>query len=74
MGVQRKFEKKLKKSGKTMFLTVVGDALGVFLEYQTTQKNYSEVVTTKKKVLRIKFRNDGSIRNKILSLLRPISN
>ena len=34
---------------KKLFLKVVGDALGVFLEYQTTQKNDSEVVTTKKK-------------------------
>ena len=33
---------------KNFFEKSAGDALGVFLEYQTTQKNYIESVTTKK--------------------------
>ena len=44
--VRKKFGKKVEKKH---VLKVVGDALGTFLEYGTTQKKYIEVVTTKKK-------------------------
>ena len=47
---KKKFEKVEKKIEKQLFLKSVGDALGVFLEYQRVQKNYIEVVTTKKKI------------------------
>ena len=37
------------KKVEKVFLEVAGEALGVFLDQQTTQKNYSEVVTNKKR-------------------------
>ena len=52
---EHKVRKKLKHVKKHFFLKVVGDALGVLIDQQTTQKNYSEVVTTKKKLSELNF-------------------
>ena len=71
--MKKKVRNKSEKSGKTLFLKVAGEGLGVFLDQQTAPKKYySRELTTfsEKKLHQIKFRIEGSIRNKKTSRIR----
>ena len=71
---KKKLEKRSETSEKKMFLQVVGEALGgVFGPTNHPKKYYSHEVTTfskKQNFRRIKFRIEGSIRNKKTSRIR----